>query len=88
MVASEITPYKPKVSNRTETPPNNTVVNSEEPICPQINPDSNSIVVSSEEPNHPQIKFESNHIMVNHERPINPKSYPILIDPGIIDVKN
>ena len=85
MIASEVAPYKPKVSNRNETVPKNNVVDSEELIRPQTNPNSNSIVVNSEEPIQPQIKFESNRILVNHE---DPKSNEILIDPGINDEQN
>ena len=85
VIASDIAPFKPKVSNGSETAPNNTVVDSGEPTCPQTNPDSNSIPVNYEQPNHPQIKIESNRILVNHE---DPKSNEILIDPGINDEKN
>ena len=88
MIASEVAPYKPKVSNRNETVPKNNVVDSEELIRPQTNPNSNSIVVNSEEPIRPQIKFESNRILVNHGKSVNPKSNEILIDSGIIDEQN
>ena len=88
VIASEITPFKPKVSNRCETAPNNTVVDSGEPTRPQTNPNSNSIPVNYEQHNCPQIKFESNRILVDHEESVDPKSNKILIDPGINDEQN
>ena len=88
VIASEVAPFKPKVSNRSETAPNNTVVDSGEPTRPQTNPNSNTIPVNYEEPNRPQIKFESNSIVVDHEESVDPKSNKILIDPGINDEQN